>query len=143
LAEAAVRRWLSFGPLGIIAPHYAMKRIFMSGVVLAVICAGAWAAYSVGYRRGFDRALNLQNGTFVGTFDALEKIRAGDVEDGTRRLESLCFSAADTVYSGRPGSEFVAKAFLDEFTHYRQTYRSNSAEWTVAEQNLERKLKQR
>jgi hypothetical protein len=120
-----------------------MKRIIISGVVLVVVCAAAGAAYFVGYRRGFDRALNLQNGTFVGTFDALQKIRAGDVEGGTRRIESLCFSAANTVYSERPAGEFVAKTFLDDFRHYRQTYRSNSVEWTVAEQNLERKLETR
>jgi hypothetical protein len=120
-----------------------MKRIIVSGAVLAVVCAAAWAAYSIGYRRGFDRALILQNGTFVGTFDALQKIRAGDVDGGTRRIESLCFSAANTVYGDRPAGEFVAKTFLDEFRRYRQTYRSNSAEWTVAEQNLERKLEQR
>ena len=120
-----------------------MKRIIISAVALAVVCAAAWAAYSIGYRRGFDRALILQNGTFVGTFDALQKIRAGDIENGTRRIESLCFSAANTVYSDRPASEFVAKTFLDDFRHYRQTYRSNSAEWTVAEQNLERKLDER
>lgn len=117
-----------------------MKRIVISAVVLAFVCAAAWAAYSIGYRRGFDRALVLQNGTFIGTFDALQKIRAGDVDGGTRRIESLCFSAANTVYSERPAGEFVAKTFLDDFRQYRHTYRSNSADWTPAEQNLERKL---
>jgi hypothetical protein len=119
-----------------------MKRIIVSGAVLIVICM-AWAAYSIGYRRGFDRALLLQNGTFVGTFGALQKIRAGDVEGGTRRIESMCFCAANTVYSERPAGEFVAKTFLDDFRRYRQTYRSNSSEWTVAEQNLERKLEKK
>jgi len=120
-----------------------MKRIIVSASVLVVVCAAAWAAYSIGYRRGFDRALVLQNGTFVVTFDALQKIRVGDVEGGTRRIESLCFSAANTVYSDRPAGEFVAKTFLDDFRHYRQTYRSNSAEWTVAEKNLEKTLEKR
>ncbi len=117
-----------------------MKRIIISAVLLAVVCAAAWAAYSIGHRRGFDRALGLQNGTFVGTFDALQKIRAGDVEGGTRRIETLCFSSANTVYSDRPAGDFVAKTFLDEFRKYRQTYRNNATEWTIAEQNLERKL---
>lgn len=120
-----------------------MKRIVVGALVLVVVCAAAWAAYFIGYRRGFDRALILQNGTFVGTFDALQKIRAGDVEGGTHRIESLCFSAANTVYSDRPAGEFVAKAFLDDFRHYRQSYPSNSAEWTVAEQSLERRLEKR
>ena len=81
-----------------------------------------------------------QKGAFVGSFDALQKIRAGDVEGGTRRIESSCFAAADTVYSGHPETEFVAKSFLEDFRHYRQTYRTNNADWSITEQNLERKL---
>jgi hypothetical protein len=59
-----------------------MKRIIIKIAIPVIICALAWAAYSAGYRRGFDRAHILQNGTFVGTFDALQKIRAGDLEGG-------------------------------------------------------------
>jgi hypothetical protein len=121
-----------------------MKRIIIVAVVVAAICCAAWAAYGVGYRRGFDRALILWDGTFVGTFDALKKIRAGDIEGGTRRIESLCFSAAYSVYTGRgPGSETITKMCLDDFRHYRQTYRSNSAEWTPAERSLERELEKK
>lgn len=120
-----------------------MKRIIVIASVLVVAGAAAWAAWSIGYQRGFDRALVLQNGTFVGTFGALQQIRAGDVEGGARRIESLCFSAANTVYSDRPAGEAVAKTFLDSLRRYRQTYRSNRAEWTIMEQNLERKLEKR
>jgi hypothetical protein len=121
-----------------------MKRIIIVAVVVAAICGAAWAAYGVGYRRGFDRALILWDGTFVGTFDALKKIRAGDIEGGTRRIESLCFSAAYSVYTGRgPGSQTIAKMSLGDFRHYRQTYRNNSAEWTPAERSLERELEKK
>lgn len=121
-----------------------MKRIVIVGVVVAAICAATWATYCVGYRRGFNRGLILWNSTFVGTFDALKKIRAGDVQGGTRRIESLCFSAAYSVYTGRgPTSETIAKGFLDDFRHYRQTYRNNSAEWTPTERSLERELAKR
>jgi hypothetical protein len=74
-----------------------MKRIIIVAVVVAAICSAAWAAYGVGYRLGFDRALILWDGTFVGIFDALKKIRAGDIEGGTGRIESLCFSSAYSV----------------------------------------------
>jgi len=119
-----------------------MKRIFINGLVLvALIWAAAWAAYSIGYRRGYDLGLVLdEKAVFVGTFDALQKIRAGEVEAGTRRIEKSCFAAADSVYAGRPETEFIAKSFLGDFRHYRQTYRSNSADWSITEQNLERKL---
>ena len=121
-----------------------MKRIIIIAVVVAAICGAAWAAYGVGYRRGFDRALILWDGTFVGTFDALKKIRAGDVEGGTRRIEILCFATAYSVYTGRgAGSETIAKMSLDDFRHYRRTYRNNSAEWTPAERSLERELEKK
>jgi hypothetical protein len=117
-----------------------MKRFLLLGLVLALMSGAAWASYSLGYQRGFDRALVLQNGTFVGTFDAMQKLRSGDVDGGTRRIEALCFSAANTVYSGRGTSRFVATTFFSDFKKYRQTYRDNRGNWTVAEQNLERKL---
>ena len=121
-----------------------MKRIVIVGVVVAAICAATWVAYSVGYRRGFSRGLILWDSTFVGTFGALKKIRAGDVQGGTRSIESLCFSAAYSVYTGRaPTSEATARLFLDDFRHYRQTYRNDSTEWTPAEQSLERELAKR
>ena len=118
-----------------------MKRIIKGLVLAAIICGAVWAAYFIGHRRGYDLGLVLsQKGAFVGTFDALQKLRAGELEAGIRRIESSCFAAADTVYAGRPETEFVAKSFLADFRHYRQTYRTNSAEWSIAEQNLERKL---
>jgi hypothetical protein len=125
-------------------PHDHMKRIIIVAVVVAAICEATWAAYGVGHRRGFDRALILWNGTFVGTFDALTKIRAGDVQGGTRRIETLCFASAYSVNIGSgAGSETIAKGFLDDFRHYRQTYRNNSAEWSPAERSLERELEKK
>jgi hypothetical protein len=119
-----------------------MKCIFIKGLVLvAIVCTTDWAAYSIGHQRGFKLGLVLeQKGTFVGTFDALQKIRAGDVGAGTQRIESLCSAAADTVYSGQPETRIVANTFFDDFKHYRQTYRTNSAGWSTTEQNLDRKL---
>jgi hypothetical protein len=119
-----------------------MKITLIKGLVLVIIVLAAiWAAYSVGHRRGFELGLILeQKGAFVATFDSLQKIRAGDIEAGTKRLESSCFAAADTVYAGRPETEFIAKSFLTDFRHYRRTYRTNSADWSIMEQNLERKL---
>jgi len=119
-----------------------MKRTFIIGLVfIGAIIVTAWASYSVGHRRGYELGLILeQKGAFVGSFDALQKIRAGDIDGGTRRTESTCFAAAATVYAGHPECDFVAKSFLSDFRHYRQTYRTNSAEWTPMEQNLESEL---
>lgn len=117
-----------------------MKRLLTLAVAMLAVCGASCAGYFLGYHRGFDRALILQNGTFVGTFDALQKLRSGDVAAGTRRIETLCFMSANSVYSGRPTSQFVAQTFLKDFRIYRHLYRSNTAEWSVAEQNLETKL---
>ena len=116
-----------------------MKRLLVIGLVLLLVCVAAWGGYFLGDQHGFDRALVLRGGEFVGTLDALQKLRAEDIEGGTRRIESLCFAAANTVY-GKLASGFVAKTFIDELRQYRQTYRTNSAEWSPAEQNLEAKL---
>lgn len=87
----------------------------------------------------------MQTGTYVGTLDALDKIRAGDVTGGTRRIEALCFSSANVVYGDYvfrhdfPG-QFVGKTMIDDLQRYRQTYRTNSAEWTPMERSLEKNV---
>jgi hypothetical protein len=115
-----------------------MKRIILVVVFLAAVCA---ASSLISYRAGFARAKQLQKGTFVGTIDALQKLRAGDVAGGTQRIESLCFSAADMLYSDPDyRDQIVTKTFAPELIQYRATFRTNSAEWTPAEQKLEHDL---
>ena len=122
-----------------------MKRILVIVVVVLMICGAACGSYFLGYQRGYHYALVLQTGTFVGTLDALDKIRAGDVASGTQRIEALCFSSANIVYGDFlfrhdfPG-HFVGKSMIDDLSHYRQTYRTNSAEWTPMERSLEKNL---
>src|SRR4051794_19073407 len=112
-----------------------MKRCLLIGLILIVIACATGAGYFMGSRRGFERGLMLQKGVFVGTLEALQKLRTGDIEAGTRRIESLCFMSANTMYGRAPDAQFVAKTFISELKQYRQQYRTNSAEWTVAEQN--------
>lgn len=122
-----------------------MKRPIVIVAVLLCIGSAACAAYFLGYERGYNKALILQTGTFVGSLDALDKIRGGDVAGGTQRIEGLCFMSANIVYGDFvfrhdfPG-QFVGKTFIDELRHYRQTYRTNSADWTPMEQSLEKNL---
>jgi hypothetical protein len=122
-----------------------MKRIFIIGIVSLVVCGAAAASYFLGYQRGYHRALILQTATFVGSLDALDKIRAGDVAGGTKSVEALCFSSANIVYGDFvfqhdfPG-QFVGKSMIDDLQRYRQTYRTNSAEWSPMERSLEKHL---
>jgi hypothetical protein len=122
-----------------------MKRIFIIGIVSLVVCGAAWASYFLGYQRGYHRALILQSGTYVGTLDALDKIRAGDLAGGTHRIELLCFASANIIYGDSIfqhdfAGQFVGKSMIDDLQHYRQTYRTNSADWSPMEQSLEKNL---
>jgi hypothetical protein len=122
-----------------------MKRIIIIGIVSLIVCGAACASYLLGYQRGYHRALILQTGTFVDTLNALDEIRAGDVVGGTKTIEVLCFSSANIIYGDFvfrhdfPG-HFVGKSMIDDLQHYRQTYRTNSAEWTPMERSLEKNL---
>ena len=119
-----------------------MKRTMLAVGVLAAACAVCClVTYRLAYDAGFARAKQLQKGTFVGSFDVLQKLRAGDVPAATHRLESLCFSAADLLYSDPDyRDQFVTRTFAPELIHYRALYRTNRAEWTPVEQKLERDL---
>ena len=96
-----------------------MKRLFIIAMVILIVCGAAYGSYFLGYQRGYHHALILQTGTFVGTLDALDKIRAGDVASGTQRIEALCFSSANIVYGDFvfrhdfPG-QFVGKSMIDD-----------------------------
>jgi len=122
-----------------------MKRLLIIGMVLLVLCAVVCGTYFVGYQRGYHQALILQIGTFIGTLDALDKVRTGDVAGGTKSIESLCFSSANIIYGDYvfrhdfPG-HFTGASMIDDLKHYRQTYRTNSAEWTPMERSLEKNL---
>ena len=119
-----------------------MKRILINGLILVIsVCVASWVGYTIGHQRGFELALlHGADGIYVGTLSALQKIRAGDVQGGTRRIENSCFAAAKIVYGGQPETEFIARTFLTDLRHYRQTYRTNSADWSPMEQILEGRL---
>src|SRR5688572_20861437 len=112
-----------------------MKRTVLSIVILIVACAiCSLVTYRLSYTAGFARAKELQKGTFVGTMDALGKLRAGDIAEGTRRVENLCFSSAISLYDDPAyRDQFVTKTFAPELIQYRSSFRTNRTEWTPAE----------
>jgi len=118
-----------------------MKRLSIAAAAVLLLCAVAYAGYTLGYQRGLEHALVRANSDFVGALDALQKLRAGDIDGGIKRVESTAFSCANTVYaSDRPRCQKVGEMLLNELRQYRQTYRTNSADWSPAEQLLEAKL---
>lgn len=137
-----------------------MKDNLIKGLVLLILLGGAgWTGYSIGlhHRSEVERRQTLieeamtspdfelglvleQKGTFVSSFSALQKLRPGDIDGGIRDVERMCFSAADPVYGKHPETRIVANLLFDDFRHYFQTYCTNRATLTSAEQNLQRNL---
>jgi hypothetical protein len=107
------------------------------GAFLTALIVGP-ACWWVGHRSGMHESLGLEKGTLVGSIDALQKLRNGDVDGGTRRLEKMCFLSADLMLGD---SEYAlnstVKAMVPELLAYRNKYRTNSAEWTPAEERLQ------
>jgi hypothetical protein len=117
-----------------------MKRIIIFAIVLL---AGCSITATVAYRAGFARAKQLQKGTFVLSLGALQALRVSQTVEATKKLETLCFSTADMLYSDAAyRDQTVTRMFAPELIQYRTTYRTNRSEWTPAEEQLERHLAQ-
>jgi hypothetical protein len=114
-----------------------MKRIraFVIGLIACAICS------VLSYHYGYGTAVRIQKGTFVVTLDALEDLRGGKIDDATKRVEALCFGAADIIY-GDPSfrHEQMTVLWQPALKQYRATYRTNSADWSPMERDLEKEL---
>ena len=85
-----------------------------------------------------DQAKAVWKAAFVMTLGALDKLRAGDTNDGIRKIESLCFASAIVVYSDPAYRDSnVSLLYAPDLIQYRSRYHSNQARWTPAETNLE------
>lgn len=110
-----------------------------AAALLAVSALSLFFAYRAGQRH----SLGLQKGTLVGTLAALEDIRRGDVEGGTRRIESLCFmSAVVLMADDHYQSDVAVRTFTPTLVNYRHSYCTNQADWTPMERQLESLLAQ-
>lgn len=118
------------------------KNILLTALISALLVGTA--SSFVAYRAGMQRSLGLQKGTLLGTTDALRKLRSGDIEGGTRRIETMCFLSAvllldDPQYAANP----TVRMMIPEVVAYRHTYRTNRSDWTTAEERLELLLSQK
>jgi hypothetical protein len=122
-----------------------MKRFLLTFVVLAICCAiSGYVCYRVGERVGDNRATTGQAANAVMILDALEKVKAGEVDEATRILERRCFADAAGVLSDTGWRvEGFQKIGVPSLVAYRLSYRSNQVEWTPMEQKLEKLLAQK
>ena len=118
--------------------YFHMKRIALFIAILALACSGCWL---VAYRAGFAAAKRMQLGTFIVSLGALEKLRSGDVQVATRKMQAVCFSSADMLYSDPAYHDQSAiKLFGPELIDYLAMYCTNRSEWTPVEQKLQKDL---
>ena len=113
-----------------------MKRPLIFAAASLLVC---FAVAAVAYKMGQRQALTLQAGTFVVSLGALEKIRAGDIAEGTRKIESICFSSAAMCFEDTQFRQRVTM-FVPSLTSYRHSFRTNQGDWTPTEKELERYL---
>jgi hypothetical protein len=119
-----------------------MKKTIAFILILAVVCGVcSLVTHHFAYAAGFAQARQLQKGTFVGSLDALQKLRAGNIPDTTERIETLCFLSAELLYSDPAfRDDFLTKTLLPDLIQYRASYRANGSEWTPVERKLEATL---
>jgi hypothetical protein len=140
-----------------------MKQTIRWILVSMVACTvGSLATYRIAYHRGYEGG--YKNGTVdaighchfgqsVACLATLQKLRAGDIPQATRFMETACFDSAHIFYKdptpagevsqwGRaqglatyPGAG-MTKQVAQELMKYRAAYRTNSTDWD----DMERKL---
>lgn len=112
----------------------------MAVIIALLVLTGVLCAL-LGYRAGSERRNYWVDSTFVGTFDALKRLRAGETASGIDRIEAMCFSAAYVLYDNpKLRDDVVTKLNLKDLRDYRAKYRANSADWYPTEQRLEQTL---
>jgi hypothetical protein len=115
----------------------AMKRIrtLVIGFLACAVCV------IVSYHFGYERALRIQNSTFIVSLSALQDLHASNINEATRKMEDLCFGSAELLYSDPTfRKERVSIIFAPELKLYRATWRTNSSDWSPVEKDLEKDL---
>jgi Tfp pilus assembly protein PilF len=122
-----------------------MKRYVLLLVVLIICCLmTAYVGYRVGERVGDNRVTTARAANAVIILDALKRLKAGDVAEATRSLERRCFADAAGVLSDTGWRvEAYQKMGVPSLIAYRESYRTNQADWTPTEQKLEKLLAQK
>jgi hypothetical protein len=124
-----------------------MKQTLCWILVLVVACAlCSLFTYRIAYRRGYHsgQVSMIRTQTEAAshiTLGALQKLRAGDIPGATRLMEEFCFAQSESYYLGVAYfGDWENKELTRELLQYRATYRTNSADWDVAERKLEVEL---
>jgi hypothetical protein len=120
-------------------------KVVAAAILLAACSVCALVGYTAGAQRSGDTPRNiakeLPTRVYFNLIAALDELRRGSIESGTRRVEAVCFASAAIVY-GDPVSreDRLVRFCKPDLVRYRATYCTNSAKWTVEEKQLEATL---
>jgi len=122
-----------------------MKRIIIFGMLLLVCCGvTGYVSYTIGYRNCSDLSQLLRYGDTIVSLDALNDLRVGHIDDGTRKVEGICFSHAAMIYCEprfqRRFAGLTNAACSDQVRQYLTMYHTNRSDWTPMMARLEQGL---
>src|SRR5262245_35510804 len=116
-----------------------MKRLVLLLVLLIPCClVSAYVGYRFGGLVGSHRVTTARAVYVTCSLDALRKMKAGDLTSATSDLERACFVDSVEVLSDASWNpESLHKVVIPFLKAYRQSYRTNQADWTPVERQLE------
>ncbi|MEO7298503.1 MAG: hypothetical protein ABI042_07995 [Verrucomicrobiota bacterium] len=113
---------------------------YLNTILAIIICS--LAAGFFGYRAGVGRVVTAHIASAISASDALQKLQTRDSTQAIRVLERLWFADSVAVLSESGWRvDSFRSTFLPSLISYRQTYRTNQADWTPMERHLETLLK--
>jgi len=120
-----------------------MKRIIWFVIILVLCCTtSAYVGYLRGKRVGELDARSARTSDALIAMTSLESLRAGNLPFGIHMVESECFADTLVVLSeGGFNAEALRSTMVPSLIKYRETYRTNQADWSPAEQRLESLLR--
>lgn len=118
-------------------------RYFIAAVVgLGLLSGALWLGIETGYQSANEKTCQYQHGTMVLATKALTEMRRGDT-NAISTVQSLGFAAALYVLDSCSGVIDTNVPSFKALIGYRRAYRTNSADWTPAEEKLEQLLNQK
>lgn len=112
------------------------------GSALLLIIFSSAIGYRLGYSKREQYALVNKRATFAVTLSTIEYLRSGDFDSAVKAAENHCYANALSLLQTKrvAANDSTMSALIPNLIQYRSRWRTNAAEWTPAEHQLERIL---
>jgi hypothetical protein len=108
---------------------------------LVCIIITAALGYRLGREPSTDDQYQLRKADFILGLKAAQELRRGETNNALSTIENHCFAtAAGLLDKSNPPKDQILTSLLHELKDYRRQFRTNSADWSVMEQRLEKHL---